>query len=235
MQYAHDLGGIVHRKGGLREEGKAIGAAVLECLCILNGFDQRHRAFGYLPECADHFRMPRMANEEDMPPRLNLPFGLAVHFRYQGASRVEIVEPAILGIGRHRFRHAMRGKHDGCASRNFIQFLHKHRALCLQAVHHIAVVDDFMTHIDRRAMLFERQLDNLDRAVDTGAKAARGGEQDLERRLCGNLFSHEQAHLGKAKAKAKDFRGRGTCRVRMRPIKGNRSRPSDGHAIRTRC
>ena len=46
----------------------------------------------------------------------------------------------------------------------------------LQAVDHMAVVDDLVAHIDRRAVLLDRPLDDLDRPVDAGAEAARGGE-----------------------------------------------------------
>jgi hypothetical protein len=40
-------------------------------------------------------------------------------------------------------------------------------------------VDDLVAHVDRRAELLERALDDLDRAIDAGAKAARLGEDDL--------------------------------------------------------
>jgi hypothetical protein len=39
---------------------------------------------------------------------------------------------------------------------------------------------NFVPDIDRCAMLFERQFDDLDGAVNACAKAAWGGEQDVE-------------------------------------------------------
>jgi hypothetical protein len=38
-------------------------------------------------------------------------------------------------------------------------------------------MDDLVSHIDRRAEPLERQLDDLDRAVDPRAKAARRRDQ----------------------------------------------------------
>jgi len=42
-------------------------------------------------------------------------------------------------------------------------------------------VDDFVTHIDRRPEPIERELDDLDGSVDSGAKAARGRDKHSQR------------------------------------------------------
>ena len=57
--------------------------------------------------------------------------------------------------------------------RHFRQILDKDGALVLQAFDHVFIVNDLMAHIDRRAVLLERALDDLDRAHDAGAKSAR--------------------------------------------------------------
>ena len=57
--------------------------------------------------------------------------------------------------------------------------------LALQALDHIAVVDDLVADIDRRADRLQRQLDDLDGAHHAGAEAARRAEQDLEGRFSG--------------------------------------------------
>jgi hypothetical protein len=64
---------------------------------------------------------------------------------------------------------------------------------------------NFMADEDRRSMLFERQLNYFDRAINARAKTAWGGEQDVELRFGDIWFSHRQCHLGKDRAKAKDF------------------------------
>src|SRR5581483_1516541 len=44
---------------------------------------------------------------------------------------------------------------------------------------HVLVVDDFMAHVDRRAVHGKRTLDDFDGAVDAGAEAAGIGKQDF--------------------------------------------------------
>ena len=73
----------------------------------------------------------------------------------------------------------MRGEHDRRAGGHFVELLDEHRALRLQVVDDEPVVDDLVAHVDRRAELRERLLDDRDRAVDAGAEAARIGEQDV--------------------------------------------------------
>jgi hypothetical protein len=43
-------------------------------------------------------------------------------------------------------------------------------------------MDDFVADIDGRAEPFERELDDLDGAVDAGAETARRGDQDAKGR-----------------------------------------------------
>ena len=56
-----------------------------------------------------------------------------------------------------------------------------------------------------QAMLFQRELDNFDGAVDTGTKTAWSGKEELQGALGGILFSHRQCPLGKVSASAKTF------------------------------
>jgi hypothetical protein len=56
------------------------------------------------------------------------------------------------------------------------QLVHEHGALLAQPVHDVAVVHDFVAHVDRGAVHLERHLDDVDRAVDAGAEAAGSGE-----------------------------------------------------------
>jgi hypothetical protein len=52
-------------------------------------------------------------------------------------------------------------------------------------------VDDLVADIDGRSEPFERELDDLDRAVDPGAEAARRCDQDSK----GRKFSHGTGHV----------------------------------------
>jgi hypothetical protein len=63
-------------------------------------------------------------------------------------------------------------------SGNLVQLLDEDGALLFQGFDHMTIVDDLVAHIDRRAVALERPLDDLDGAVDTGAKTARRGQID---------------------------------------------------------
>jgi hypothetical protein len=99
----------------------------------------------------------------------------------------------------------MRRKYDMPAIGHLIQFLDKYRALGLQTVDDKAVVHNFMAHIYRRAMLFERKLYNLNGAVHASAKTAWCRQKQREGFLGDRLFSHRQCPLVKQAASAKTF------------------------------
>jgi hypothetical protein len=72
------------------------------------------------------------------------------------------------------------GENHRRAGRNLVELVDEDGALPLQAVYHVAVVDDLVAHVDRGAVFRQRQLDDPDRPVDAGAEAARSGEHDFE-------------------------------------------------------
>ena len=120
-----------------------------------------------------------MADHHDLAAVLAHPRDFDMDFGDERARRVEHRETARLGLRAHRFGDAVRGEHDGAAARDLVQLLDEHRAFRLQVVDDEAVVDDLVAHVDRRAELRERLLDDRDRAVDAGAEAARIGEQHV--------------------------------------------------------
>ena len=120
--------------------------------------------------------MALVADEHDVPPRLDLALGLAVDLADQGAGCIEPVEPAAGRSFGHRFGHAVGAEHHRRAIGHLVEFFDKDCALGLEAIDHEAVVDDLVADIDRRAVALQRQLDDLDRAVHPGAKTARRGE-----------------------------------------------------------
>lgn len=68
-----------------------------------------------------------------------------------------------------------------------MQFLDEDRAELLQTLHHIAIVDDLVAHIDRGAVFLQRQNDDLDGAIHARAEAARLAEPDREGWFGGEL------------------------------------------------
>ncbi len=131
-----------------------------------------------------------MADKDDVASCLMCSLGLAVHFRHQRAGRVDIVEPACFGLGGHCLGHAVRAEHDRDAVGDLVERFDENRSLGLQRFNDVAVVHDFVTDIDRRPIAQQRQLDDADRAVDAGAKAARRRDQDVEDRAFAALRAH---------------------------------------------
>ena len=119
---------------------------------ILGALHQNHRAVGQLPHRADDLGMALVADQHNHAVAPIMDFRLAVHFHHQRTGGVDGQQLAPLRLCRHGFRHAMRGKHHRMlAIRHFRQFLDENRALALQPFDHIAIMHDFMPHIDGRA------------------------------------------------------------------------------------
>lgn len=173
---------VIDRQGGLRQEGERIGVGWAYPRHVFHRLDQRDSALRNLSQGSDHFGVAAMADEQDMPSVLDQSLGLTMHLRHERAGRIDIIEPAILGVTHHDFRHAMRGEDDGAPVGHLLEFLHEDGALSAQGIDHEAIMDDLMPDIDRSAIFLERQLHDPDRAVDTRAKAARGRYQQGHRR-----------------------------------------------------
>src|SRR5690606_26251123 len=104
---------------------------------------------------------------------------LDVHLGDQRAGGVEYLQAARLGFLAHGLGHAMGREHDDGAGGSLVELVDEDGALGAQVFDDVAVVDDFMAHVDGRAVQFERALDDVDGAVDAGTEAARLGQHDL--------------------------------------------------------
>ncbi|EJO59443.1 hypothetical protein BURMUCF2_A2153 [Burkholderia multivorans CF2] len=62
--------------------------------------------------------------------------------------------------------------------RHLVEFLNESCPFITQIFDDVPVVDDFMTHINRRAVLLQRAIDDLDGADNPRTKAARLGKDD---------------------------------------------------------
>ena len=71
----------------------------------------------------------------------------------------------------------MGGEHYRPVVRHFVELVDEHGAQLRQPVDDEPVVDDLVANIDRRAEPLERELDDLDRPIDAGAKAAGCGDE----------------------------------------------------------
>ncbi len=175
-------GGVVDRQGRLGEERKIGGIGNGEPGDIVDGFDQGHRAFGHLAEGADHLGVAGVADEDDVAAFGDQPLGLAMDLGDERAGRIDITEAAVQSGGGHGLGHAVGREHHRPVVGNLVELVDEHRAELAQAIDDKAVVDDLVADVDRRSELLERQLDDLDRAVDAGAESARRGDQHVKGR-----------------------------------------------------
>ena len=96
----------------------------------------------------------------------------------QRAGGVDRAQVAGGGVVVDRRGDAVGGEDDHLALRHLGLLLDEDRAALGQLLDHVLVVDDLLAHVDGGAVQLERALDRLHGAVDAGAVAARGGEQD---------------------------------------------------------
>src|SRR5438270_699394 len=113
--------------------------------------------------------MPGMADEQDVASLLDQPLGLPVHLGNQRAGCIHVGQAARLGGRRHRLGHAVGREDHRPVVGDFVELVDEHRAERAQAVDDKTVVNDLVTHIDRRTEPLERELDDLDRAIDVTA------------------------------------------------------------------
>ncbi len=72
----------------------------------------------------------------------------------------------------------MGAEHGDGAFRHLVELIDEDRATLAQILDHMAVMDDFVPHIDRRTVFDERPLHDIDRADDARAEAAGLSQED---------------------------------------------------------
>ena len=188
-QHREDPLGLAHRQGGLGRVGEIVAIGHLERLGLGDGLDQDHRALGQLAHGSDHFRVAAMSDQKNGPAVLVVPLDPPMDLADQGAGGIRIGQMAAFRLSRHPLRHAVRREHHERLIRHLVELLDEHRALGPQLVHHMTIVHDLVAHVDRRPVLGERLLDDLDGALDPRAEPARTGQQDVQLRA-GHMAGH---------------------------------------------
>ena len=134
-----------------------------------------------LTHCPLDFGMAGMTNKNDDASLVDIALALKVHSCDKRADCVQDRQATRLGIILDGARHSVRAENRHCARRNFGKVLHEARALGLEALHHVPVMDDLMAHINRRSELFERTLHNLDGSDNSGTESPRLCQYDFHR------------------------------------------------------
>ncbi len=117
--------------------------------------------------------MAGVAYQDDRPALADVVLALGVHLGDQRARGVQDRQAAGLGLAHHRAGDAMGAEHRHGPFRDFGQLFDEHRALGLQAIDDVTVMDDLVTHVDRPAVFLQRPVDDVDGANHPCAKAAR--------------------------------------------------------------
>ena len=101
-----------------------------------------------------------------------------MHLGDERADGVDDLEPALRALLVDLRRDAVRREDDQLALGNLVLGLDEDRAAGLEVADDMDVVDDLVAHVDRRPMLLEQLLDDVDRAHDSGAEASRRGDEN---------------------------------------------------------
>ena len=177
-QTRHGFQGLIHGQGGLRNPHNLLGVAdryLIHFLGRVHDLDVLGRLTG---GTLDLF-VAGVADEQDVVVLLGEAHSLAVHLVHQRAGRVNSVQGAVAGCGNHRRGHAVRREHGHGTFGNFVHFINEDSALLLQGLHHVAVVNNLLAHVDGRAVVLQRLLNSNHGTVNARAVTARGGEQDF--------------------------------------------------------
>ncbi len=97
-------------------------------------------------------------------------------FRDERARGIYRAQSALLGVGSHGGRDAVGGEDQGSSIRHLIGLFHEDGATLDQRGDYVRVVNDLLSHIDRRTVQFERLFHSTHRTVDPGARATGSGQ-----------------------------------------------------------
>ena len=167
---------VVERERRLRDDRDRLALRV-ERERVLGRLDHDRR-LGPLAERPDHLDVVGVADERDQVAAVGVAPRLRVHLRDERADGVDDAQPALLAVLLHRRRDPVRREHADLAGRDLVLALDEDGAEPLEPAHDVLVVDDVVADVDRRPVLLEQPLDDLDRAVDAGAERPRRREQD---------------------------------------------------------
>ncbi len=145
---------------------------------VLHGRNQDGR-FRRLAQRSDHFIVAGMADQHDGVVLARELHRFQMNLGDQRAGGVDHLQLALLGLLPHGRRNTMRAEDDARALRHLAQFFDKNRAGLPQFIHYVPVVDDFFTHIYRRAVKVQSDLHHVDGAHHSGAKSPRPEKDDL--------------------------------------------------------
>src|SRR6266516_724580 len=176
LERVDDRSDVVERERRLGDDRDGLSLR-LEPARLLGRLDH-HGRLGPLAPRPDHLDMVGVTDERDQMAAVGVTARLGVHLRDEWADRVDDLQAALGAPLPDRGRDPVRREHADLAGRNLVLGLDEDRAEALEPADDVLVVDDLMADVDRRPVLLEEALDDLDRSVDARAERARSGEED---------------------------------------------------------
>ena len=174
-----DAAGVVHRQRGLGDVGELLRVGHVQRRDVGHGLHQVHLG-RHLADCALDLGVAGVADQHDLAALGGVAAALVVHLGDQRAGGVDHRQLPVGGQLLDPLGDAMGREDRHRAGRDLVQLIDEHGAAGAQILHHVAVVDDFVTDVDRRAVLLQRPLDDFDRPLDAGAETAGLGEDDAD-------------------------------------------------------
>ena len=147
---------------------------------LVGGFDQDDR-LGRLAHRPFHLLVAGVADHHHRVALGGEAAGGDVDLGHQRAGGVDRPQAVGGGVVVDRRGDAVGGEDDDRALRHLALLVDEDRAALGELLDHVFVVDDLFADVDGGAVDLQRALDGLHGAVDPGAVAAWGGEQDLAR------------------------------------------------------
>ena len=146
---------------------------------VLHQIDIATRAAIKLAHGALHLGMAAVPNQNALAAVSAVTRDLDMHFGDQRAGGIEYPQPARGGFLAHRLRHAVRAEYDDAVVGHLFQLLDENRSARAQIVHHVPVVHHLVAHVDRCAKHVQRAIDDINGAIDAGAKTPGIGQTNI--------------------------------------------------------
>ena len=182
MKGADDVPALIDAQCGLRHIRKIVGIFNLQLLDIFDRRDQMEFVWN-LPKRPDHFWVACVADQDEIVSLRIVAVDLVMHLDDQRTGGIDHMETPPIRFVPHRLGDPMGAENHDRAFRHFSQLLHEYSALGAERVDDMPAMDDFVTNVDGRPILLEREVDDIDRPIDSGAEPSWIGEIDLHNRF----------------------------------------------------
>ena len=163
---------VVNAERGLRDIGDGRIVRKVERLHVGFGRDEMDRSANLTHRSLD-LGMARVADKDKRAAFRHITLALSMHLGDQRTCCIEDRKFAARRFADDCLGNAMRAENGHGAVRHLVEFLDETGALTLQRINDVTVMHDFVAHIDRLTIFFERMLHDVDRPDDSSAKAPR--------------------------------------------------------------